>query len=201
MKNNEQQEELLQPKDEQLMEQQEQQKEKGISAEQKAELPVAQLDETIKALQAELAEKEKRIAELSDQYIRLMAEYDNYRKRSQKEKESIYEDCIVEMIRLWLPVIDNIDRAEFSADQYQSEEAKKIAEGISMIRKQIQDILDKLGVEVIDCCGKPFDPNLHDAIAHVEDDSVGASVVVEELCKGYKRADRIIRHSIVKVAN
>ncbi|NLM79079.1 MAG: nucleotide exchange factor GrpE [Ruminococcaceae bacterium] len=153
------------------------------------------------ALEAELADKEIEITALSDKYLRLMAEYDNYRKRSQKEKEAIYNDSVVQVVREWLPVIDNLDRAEFAADQYKSEDARQIADGISMIRKQVTDVLDKLGVAAIDCCGQPFDPNLHDAVMHVEDESAAASTVVEELRKGYVMGDRVIRHSVVKVAN
>ena len=87
------------------------------------------------------------------------------------------------------------------SDQYDSAEARQISEGIVLIRKQAHEVLDKLEVEPIDCCGQAFDPNLHDAVMHVEDESVGASTVVEELRKGYRRADRVIRHSVVKVAN
>lgn len=157
--------------------------------------------DAMQALRDALAVKEKEIAVLSDKYLRLMAEYDNFRKRSQKEKEAIYGDSVALVVREWLPVIDNLDRAEWAADQYESGESRRIAEGIAMIRKQVQDVLEKLGIEVIDCCGQAFDPNLHDAVMHVEDDTAGASTVVEELRKGYRRADRVIRHSVVKVAN
>ena len=145
--------------------------------------------------------REQENKSLSDQYLRLMAEYDNFRRRSQKEKEALYEDSVAEVVREWLPVLDNLDRAEFSANQYHSEEARKIAEGITMIRKQAYEILDALGVQPIDCCGQPFDPNLHNAVMHVEDESLGVSTVVEEFTKGYVRKDRVIRHSVVKVAN
>jgi molecular chaperone GrpE len=157
--------------------------------------------DAMQALRDSLAVKEKEIAVLSDKYLRLMAEYDNFRKRSQKEKEAIYGDSVALVVREWLPVIDNLDRAEWAADQYESDETRRIAEGIAMIRKQVQDVLDKLGIEAIDCCGQAFDPNYHDAVMHVEDETAGASTVIEELRKGYKKADRVIRHSVVKVAN
>lgn len=158
-------------------------------------------DDAVKVLCDSLAAKEKEIAVLSDKYLRLMAEYDNFRKRSQREKEAIYGESVIQVVREWLPVLDNLDRAEWAADQYESGEARGIAEGIAMIRKQVQDVMDKLGVKPIDCCGQPFDPNLHDAVMHVEDESAEASTVVEELRRGYMRDDRVIRHSVVKVAN
>ncbi|MDW7657772.1 MAG: nucleotide exchange factor GrpE [Bacillota bacterium] len=158
-------------------------------------------EDAVQTLHEALVAKEKEIAVLSDKYLRLMAEYDNFRKRSQKEKEAIYGDSVALVVREWLPVIDNLDRAEWAAEQYENDEIRRIAEGIVMIRKQVQDVLDKLGIEAIDCCGQIFDPNLHDAVMHVEDETAGTSTVVEELRKGYKRADRVIRHSVVKVAN
>lgn len=173
-------------------------KEPAVEAEKPAE---AVQDDAVKALRDSLAAKEKEIAVLSDKYLRLMAEYDNFRKRSQKEKEAIYGESVIQVVREWLPVLDNLDRAEWAADQFQSDEARGIAEGIVMIRKQIQDVMDKLGIKPIDCCGQPFDPNLHDAVMHVEDESAETSIVVEELRKGYMRDDRVIRHSVVKVAN
>jgi molecular chaperone GrpE len=165
-----------------------------------AEEAALQPDET-QVLKEAVKAKEEENRLLTDKYLRLMAEYDNFRKRSQKEKDALYADSIVQVIREWLPVIDNLDRAEWVADQYESAEARQIGEGIALIRKQVHEVLDKLDVAPIDCCGQPFDPNLHDAVMHVEDESVGASTVVEELRKGYKRADRVIRHSVVKVAN
>jgi len=152
-------------------------------------------------LQEALAAKEKDFEALSDKYLRLAAEYDNFRRRSQKEKESIYDDSIAAVIKELLPVLDNLERAELSAVQYSNDDARKIAEGITMIQKQVEQTLTKLGVCKIDCVGQPFDPELHEAVMHVEDDSVGNSVVVAELQAGYRRDDRIIRHSIVKVAN
>jgi molecular chaperone GrpE len=165
-----------------------------------AEKEKSQQDE-LESLRCSLADKEKEIETLSDKYLRLMAEYDNYRRRTQREKEDLYTDSIVQVVREWLPVLDNLDRAEWAVDQYESDEARKIAQGIAMIRKQVQEVLNKLGVEPIECCGKPFDPNTHDAVLHVEDESVGASTVVEELRKGYRKDKRVIRHSVVKVAN
>lgn len=155
----------------------------------------------VQALRDDLAAKEKDFAALTDKYLRMAAEYDNFRRRSQKEKESLYVDSIVSVVKEWLPVLDNLDRAEIAAGQYVHEDVQKIAEGIAMIQKQAEQALVRLGVSKIECCGEPFNPELHEAVIHVEDDSVGASIVVAELQKGYRRDDRVIRHSMVKVAN
>ena len=155
----------------------------------------------LQELKNSLEAKENDLAVLADKYLRLAAEYDNFRRRSQKEKESLYTDSIVMVIKEWLPVLDNLDRAQAAACQYSHEDARKIADGIAMIQRQAEQALGRLGVSKIECCGKPFDPELHEAVMHVEDDSVGASIVVEELQTGYRREDRVIRHSMVKVAN
>lgn len=155
----------------------------------------------LQELKNNLEAKENDLAILADKYLRLAAEYDNFRRRTQKEKESLYTDSVVMVIKEWLPVLDNLDRAQAAACQYSHEDARKIADGIAMIQRQAEQALGRLGVSKIDCCGKPFDPELHEAIMHVEDDSVAASTVVEELQTGYRREDRVIRHSMVKVAN
>ncbi len=177
----------------------------GLNAEPLAEQPELTAGDgaadPLAELKASLEAKEKDFAVLTDKYLRLAAEYDNFRRRSQKEKEALYADSIILVVKEWLTVLDNLDRAELAAGQYGHEDAKKIAEGITMIQKQAEQVLERLGVSKIDCCGKPFDPLLHEAVMHIEDDSVGASTVVEELQKGYCRDDRVIRHSIVKVAN
>jgi molecular chaperone GrpE len=153
------------------------------------------------AIKETLAAKEADFAVLSDKYLRLAAEFDNFRRRSQKEKEALYSDSIFLVIREFLPVLDNIDRAGAAVGQVQNEEARKIGEGITMVQKQVEQVLARLNVSQIECVGKIFDPQLHEAVMHVEDEQAGASVVVEELQKGYSREDRIIRHSMVKVAN
>jgi molecular chaperone GrpE len=196
---------------------------KGKSPEPQAELPVGQENpaavnpaeqpelvsggdsstaaDQLQELKNSLEAKENDLAALADKYLRLAAEYDNFRRRSQKEKESLYTDSVIMVIKEWLPVLDNLDRAEMAASQYKHEDARKIAEGIAMIQRQAEQALGRLGVSKIECCGKPFDPELHEAVMHVEDDSVEASTVVAELQTGYRRDDRVIRHSMVKVAN
>lgn len=159
------------------------------------------VDQQLAQLQEALALKEKDFNTLSEKHLRLAAEYDNFRKRSQKEKDAIYSDSVVAVVKDILPVIDNIERAGRAAALYETEEARKVAEGIEMIQRQVEQVLERLCVSKIDCVGQSFDPSLHEAVMHVQDDDVGPSTVVEELQTGYRREDRVIRHSVVKVAN
>jgi len=144
---------------------------------------------------------ETKYQELSDKFMRLAAEYDNFRRRSQKEKDGIYTECISNVTTSWLPVIDNLERAIFVSDNYDSPEAKKIAEGVEMILSQAKEVLKGLGVEELQARGSIFDPNKMEAVMHVEDENAGESEVVEVFTKGYVRGDKVIRHAIVKVAN
>jgi molecular chaperone GrpE len=148
-----------------------------------------------------LVKCEADMKELADRFLRLMAEYDNFRRRTQKEREALYSDSIAVVVKEWLPVIDNLDRAEQAALAAEGENVKSIAEGVLLVLKQAEDAMTRLNVREIDCLGKPFDPNLAEAVLHIEDDSVGPSTVVQILQKGYVRDDRVIRHCIVKVAN
>jgi len=148
-----------------------------------------------------LAAREQELADLSEKYLRLAAEYDNYRRRTQKEKESLYTDSITAVVKEWLPVLDSLDRAVQTVASVKDESVKVIAEGVELIQKQAVEAMARLNVSEIDCLGKPFDPNLAEAVIHIEDDSVEASTVVEVLQKGYTRGDKVIRHSLVKVAN
>ncbi len=153
------------------------------------------------ALEEALTARDKDFEILSDKYLRLAAEYDNFRKRSQKEKESLYTESVDQVIGELLPVFDSLERAEIAAAQVKHEDARKIAEGLDLIKKQAEQALTRLSVTKIECVGQPFDPILHEAVMHVEDDTVGASTVVEALQTGYVRNGRVIRHSMVKVAN
>ena len=130
-----------------------------------------------------------------DTLLRLRAEYDNYRRRSIKEKEGIYSDAYVDVVKEILPVIDNLERA-IAADGT-LEDLKK---GVEMTMKGCQVAFSKLGVEEIDATGE-FDPNFHNAVMHIEDESLEKNVVAEVFQKGYKKDDKIIRHTMVKVAN
>ncbi len=139
---------------------------------------------------------EKELADLNDKYIRLAAEYDNYRKRTIKEKESIYPEAKSTVTALFLPVLDNLERALAA-----SSESDPLYEGLKMVKKQFEDSLKSAGVEYIEAVGTRFDPKLHNAVMHVEDEAYGESEIVEEFQKGYKIGDRIVRYSMVKVAN
>jgi molecular chaperone GrpE len=142
------------------------------------------------------------ISELKDRYLRLLAEYDNFRKRTQKERESLYADAVAEIAKEWLPVIDNVERAMcFPIDDSQ-ETAQKVAEGVKMIHRQIQEVFAKFGITEIDCAeGTCFDPNLHEAVLHIEDGELGDQCIAQVFQKGYRTADRVLRYSVVKVAN
>ena len=132
--------------------------------------------------------------------MRLLAEYDNYRKRSTREKDARYADAVVDTVEKLLPVGDNLERA--LKTEVTSEEAAKFKEGVELVWKQFCDALHKLGVKPIKAEGEQFDPNLHNAVMHVEDESVDDNTVVEDLIKGYiYNGDRVVRHSMVKVAN
>lgn len=139
---------------------------------------------------------EKEVASLNDKYLRLVAEYDNYRKRTAKEKESIYPEAKVSVVSQFLPVLDNFERALAT-----SQSDDPLYEGVKMIKKQFEEALKNIGVEEIKAVGEKFDPNLHNAVMHIDDESFGENEIVEEFQKGYKMGDRIVRYSMVKVAN
>ena len=170
----------------------------GQSAEGKPE--GGGLEDEINTLKKALEDKEKEMNELLDKAQRLAAEYDNYRKRTNREKERLYSDAVCDVVSRFLPVVDNLERA--LASEVETEEGKSLREGVSLILRQVTDILDKLGVKPIEAVGKTFDPELHNAVMHVEDENYGTGEIIEEFQKGYTYKDEIvIRHSMVKVAN
>lgn len=142
---------------------------------------------------------EKELAELNDKYLRVMAEYDNFKKRTVKEKEAIYTDSVGDTVTALLPVLDNFERAlaSFGEDAKESEFYK----GFEMIYTQTLEIFTKLGVKPIDAKDSEFDPNMHNAVMHIDDEAYGENVIVEEFQKGYTYRDKVIRYSMVKVAN
>ena len=143
---------------------------------------------------------EDKLKEWEDKYVRLFAEFDNFKKRTIKEKDARYADAVIDTVQAFLPVIDNLERAE--AVEVEGEEAKKVKEGVSLVLKQVKETLQKLDVAEIPAVGEEFNPNLHEAIMHVEDETIADNVVVEEFMKGYiLKNDRVVRHSMVKVAN
>ena len=143
--------------------------------------------------------KDEKIDELNDKLRRSMAEFDNYRKRTDKEKSAMYEIGAKDVIEKILPIVDNFERGLNTIP----EDAKGIAfaEGMEKIYKQFVKTLDDLGVKPIEAVGKPFDPNFHNAVMHVEDENLGENVVAAELQKGYTYKESIVRHSMVQVAN
>lgn len=145
-------------------------------------------------------ELNEKIKEWEDKYMRLFAEFDNYQKRTQKEKDQRYSDAVIDTVNAFLAVSDNLDRAV--SISVETEEAKNVLEGVELVKKQMQDILSKLDVTPIKAVGEEFDPNLHNAVMHIEDENVTENTVVEELQKGYiYKNERVVRYSMVKVAN
>lgn len=149
----------------------------------------------IKALESELEEIKKQAEETNEKYLRMLAEYDNFRKRSAKERETIYADAYTDALMSVLPVLDNLERAEGCTD------AEGLSKGLELTLKSFRETLEKMGVKEIQAMGQTFDPNLHNAVFHVDDDNYGESEIVEVLMKGYTKGDKVIRYSMVKVAN
>lgn len=139
---------------------------------------------------------EQQIEDLTDRLKRSMAEFDNFRKRTEKEKASMYIIGAKDIVEKILPVVDNFERG-----LAQAPEGDAFAEGMKMIYKQLMTTLDDMGVKQIEAVGKEFDPNFHNAVMHVDDETVGDNIIVEELQKGYTYKDFVVRHSMVKVAN
>ena len=174
-------------------------KKKKKSAAEGEEKPINEAEEAArKALAEALAELDackKELAEAKDKYLRMLAEYDNYRKRTQKEQESSYANGLCDAIAEFLPVLDNLERAAAVED------ATKIAEGLALTRKGADAVLSSLKVEETAEVGKTFDPNLHNAVMHVDDEQYGESEITEVFQRGYRRGDKVIRDAMVKVAN
>lgn len=141
-------------------------------------------------------------AELEKRYMALFAEYENFRKRSAKEKEDLYASAVANVTKDWLGVLDNIDRALDAGKNADESSVEKVIQGIELIGKQATDVLSKLGVTEIECeRGTKFDPNLHEAVMHVDDEELGEQEVAAVFQKGYIYKDRVVRHAVVQVAN
>ncbi len=161
---------------------------------------VEQTDSPPDENETKIAELEASIAEWEDKYKRLYAEFDNYQKRTAKEKDARYADAIIDTVASFLEVSDNLDRA--IAIEVSSEEAQKVLDGVVLVKKQMTDTLSKLNVTEIKAVGEEFDPNIHNAVMHIEDENVCDNTIVEEFLKGYiYKNERVVRHSMVKVAN
>lgn len=164
------------------------------AAEEKNEKKKTKKPETeLRELKKQLEAEEAKATEANDKYLRMMAEYDNFRKRSAKEKESVYADAYADCIGNILPILDNLSRAAGS------ENFEAVKKGLEMTEKAFEDALSKMGITEIET--EKFDPNLHNAVMHVEDETKGDGEIVEVFQKGYRKGDKIIRYAMVKVAN
>ena len=181
-------------------------KERQAAAAEEKELPpedkkAEEKTETFTVTREQMEKMEglaKSLAEEHDQYLRLAAEYDNYRKRTAKEKEGIYANAKIDTIKGMLPVYDNLERG---LAQFKDEGDDPHKKGLEMIFNQYKEALTKLGVTPIDCVGKEFDPERHNAVMHIEDEGYGENTVAEVLQQGFMLGDKVLRFAIVKVAN
>ena len=154
------------------------------------------LNENVENTSSELQTKQIELDELNDRYKRILAEFENYKKRSQKERENLYNSVLGDIITGMLPAIDNLEnamKAETSDSNYK--------QGVELVHKQFNEFLQKHGVEEISAKGETFDPSLHEAISSVQDETKGEKEIVEEYRKGYKIGSKVLRHSMVVVAN
>jgi len=172
--------------------------EAGSEEKETMEETIPDYEKIVADLEKKLDEKEKQCSEYLEMLQRLAAEFDNYKKRTARERQNIYDDAARDVIAAFLPVIDNFERALALIEK---EENSPIKEGIEMVYRQIKEVLEKLNVEEIKAVGEVFDPRYHNAIMHIEDDSFGENEIVEEYQKGYICGDKVLRHSTVKVAN
>lgn len=178
--------------------------EAGEAAEQEAETAEQETEQTEAPEKGKLFKKKKdknqeKIEELEDRVKRQMAEFDNFRKRTEKEKAHMYDVGARDVIEKILPVVDNFERGLASVPE--EEQDNPVIDGMNKIYRQLMTALTDLGVTPIEAVGKEFDPNFHNAVMHVEDEELGENVVAEEFQKGYSYKDSVIRHSMVKVAN
>ena len=143
--------------------------------------------------------KDEKIEELSDRVRRQMAEFDNFRKRTEKEKTQMFETGAKSIVEKILPVVDNFERGLAAVTE--EEKGTPFVEGMEKIYKQMMTMLEEAGVKPIEAVGQEFDPNLHNAVMHIEDEEFGENIIAEEFQKGYTYRDSVVRHSMVKVAN
>ena len=156
----------------------------------KSKAELAKAEEALKQAEAELSEQK-------DKYLRMMAEYDNFRRRSQKEKEGIYGDAVADVIGAMLPMVDNLERAAVAS----AGEENAVAKGLEMTLRSLNEMLEKLNVSAFGEVGDIFDPNLHNAVMHDEDESKKEGEITDVFQKGYRRGDKILRYAMVKTVN
>lgn len=168
-------------------------------SETEAEDTVETTKEKSKLFKKKKDPKDEKIEELSDKLLRQMAEFDNFRKRTEKEKSAMYEIGAKDIIEKLLPVVDNFERGFTTVAEEDKEDA--FVTGMEMVYKQLMTMLEGVGVKPIEAVGQEFNPDLHNAVMHVEDETVGENIIVEEFQKGYTYRDSVVRYSMVKVAN
>ena len=175
------------------------QTEEAEAAETKEETEEKSTKEKSKLFKKKKDERDEKIEELSDKLLRQMAEFDNFRKRTEKEKSAMYEIGAKDIIEKLLPVVDNFERGFSTVTEEDKEDA--FVTGMEMVYKQLMTMLETVGVKPIEAVGQEFNPDLHNAVMHVEDETVGDNMIVEEFQKGYTYRDSVVRYSMVKVAN
>ena len=169
-------------------------REDGAAAEEiKKEKKISKKD-TEKAYREEIEKLKAELLEKDDKYLRMAAEYDNFRRRSREEKDAVYDNALSDTVTEFLSLVDNLERAT-------GFDGEKVKEGLVMISKTTDSIFAKLGVEPVGKVGEKFDPNFHNAVMHIDDDSFGEGEIVEVFQKGYKKGSKIIRFAMVKTAN
>ena len=167
-----------------------------MSEKKKEEKKVEEVEKNENKKKSELELKQEELDGVTDRYKRILAEFENYKKRSTKEREMLYNSILSDVIEVMLPVVDNLENA--AKVETKDEEYKK---GVELVLKQFKDVLQAKGVEEIKTIGETFDPELHEAVSSVQDDEKGEKEIVQEYRKGYKIGSKVIRHSMVVVAN
>ena len=152
----------------------------------------------LKKAEEEIASLTLKLSEAEDKYMRLYAEYENFRKRSQKEKEGTYADAYIDALTQILPILDNLERAAAFGGE---DTEHPLAKGLELTLKSFYETMEKMGVHEIPALGEKFDPNVHNAVMHVDDEAFGENEVAEVFMKGYVKGDKVLRYSMVKVAN
>lgn len=169
--------------------------ENATEVETKGEEIESNSEQSTDELKARIAELEALLKEKEDQHLRMAAEYENFRRRSREEREATYTEAVADTVGELLPIIDNLERASLYDDD------SKVKEGLVMIAGSVKSVFEKLKVEAVGAVGESFDPNLHNAVLHAEDDEHGEGEIVEVFQKGYKKGNKIIRFAMVKTVN
>ena len=169
--------------------------ENAAEVETKGEETESKSEQSTDELKARIAELEALLKEKEDQHLRMAAEYENFRRRSREEREATYTEAVADTVGELLPIIDNLERASLYDDD------SKVKEGLVMIAGSVKSVFEKLKVEAVGAVGESFDPNLHNAVLHAEDDEHGEGEIVEVFQKGYKKGNKIIRFAMVKTVN